>query len=215
MDEITGITLAFHCPVEPDERLYCHRCKHRLLDFTETADGDIANAVRAVNGTVCGKFKKSQMSNQFLRYAATAMIVTTIALPVLAQEKLNERSEQASRDTCATEENVFICATEDVFIGTVVEYMPEPVGGNEKFLQAIKANLRYPKGLTSNGRVYVAFVVDTTGELKDFSIMRGFHPLADEEALRVLKELNYRFKPGRQAGKPVSMRFVMPIVFQR
>jgi protein TonB len=93
--------------------------------------------------------------------------------------------------------------------------MSEPVGGYEKFLAAIKANLRYPEGLTANGRVYVAFVVDTTGELNDFSIMRGFHPLADEEALRVLRELNYRFKPSRQAGKPVSMRFVMPIVFER
>lgn len=207
MNEITGITLAFHCPVKPDGRLYCHRCKHTVLDFTESVEGDLAQAVRGANGTVCGKFKKSQMSNQFLRYAATAVVVTTMALPVMAQEKRNERCEQASRDTCVTEE--------DVFIGTVVEYMPEPVGGNEKFLQTIKANLRYPNGLTSNGRVYVAFVVDATGELKDFSIMRGFHPLADEEALRVLKELNYRFKPGRQAGKPVSVRFVMPIVFER
>ncbi len=207
MDEITGITLAFHCPVKPDERLYCDRCKHKVLDFTESVEADLARAVRAANGTVCGKFKKSQMSNQFLRYAATAMVVTTMALPVMAQEKPNEQCEQASRDTCATEE--------DIFIGTVVEYMPEPVGGNKKFLAAIKANLRYPQGLTSNGRVYVAFVVDTTGELRDFSIMRGFHPLADQEALRVLRELNYRFRPGRQAGKPVSMRFVMPIVFHR
>ena len=207
MNEIAGITLAFHCPVEPDERLYCQRCKHKVLDFTETAEGDIANAVQAANGPVCGKFRKSQMSDHFLRYAATAMIVTTMALPVLGQEKGKEGCQQTSRDRCATEE--------DVFIGTIVEYMPEPVGGNEKFLAAIKANLRYPEGLTSNGRVYVAFVVDTTGELKDFSIMRGFHPLADHEALRVLKELNYRFKPGRQAGKPVSMRFVIPIVFER
>ena len=206
MDEITGITLAFHCPVKPNGHLYCHRCKHKVIDFTGSVEADVAKAVRAANGTVCGKFKKSQMSHQFLRYAATAMIATTMALPVVAQEKANERSKQASRDTCAAEE--------DVFLGTVVEYMPEPVGGNEKFLQAIKANLRYPKGLTSNGRVYVAFVVDATGELKDFSIMRGFHPLADEEALRVLRDLNYRFKPGRQAGKPISMRFVMPIMFE-
>lgn len=207
MNEITGITLAFHCPMKPDGRLYCHRCKHTVLDFTKSVEGDLAQAVQAANGTVCGKFKKSQMSIQFFRYATTAMIVTTMALPVVAQEKPNERCEHASCDTCATEE--------DVFIETVVEYMPEPVGGNEKFLAAIKTNLRYPEGLTVNGRVYVAFVVDTTGELKDFSIMRGFHPLADEEALRALRELNYHFKPGRQAGKPVSMRFVMPIVFER
>lgn len=207
MDEITGITLAFHCPVQPDERSYCHQCKHKVVDLTESVEGDLAQAVRAPSGTVCGKFKKSQMSHQFLRYAATAMIVTTIALPVLAQEKAKEGGQQTSRDTTAKEE--------DVFIGTVVEHMPEPIGGNEKFLRAIKANLRYPKGLTTNGRVYVAFVVDTTGELKDFSIMRGFHPLADEEALRLLRGLNYRFKPGRQGGKPVLMRFVMPIVFER
>jgi TonB family protein len=193
--------------MKPDGRLYCHRCKHTVLDFTKCVEGDPPQAVRAANGTVCGKFKKSQMSNQFLRYVATAMVVTTMALPVMAQEKPDERCEQASRDTSATEE--------DVFIGTIVEYMAEPVGGNEKFMATIKANLRYPEGLTGNGRVYVAFVVDTTGELKDFSIMRGFHPLADQEALRVLRELNYRFKPGRQAGKPVSTRFVMPIVSER
>jgi TonB family protein len=207
MNEITGITLAFHCPMKPDGRLYCDRCKHTVLDFTESVEAELAQAVRAANGTVCGKFRKSQMSDQFLRYAATAMIVTTMALPVLGQENKKEGYHQTPPDTSVIED--------DVFIGTIVEYMPEPVGGNEKFLAAIKANLRYPEGLTSNGRVYVAFVVDTTGELRDFSIMRGFHPRADQEALRVLRDLNYRFRPGRQAGKPVSTRFVMPIVFER
>src|SRR5687768_1578395 len=113
MNEITGISLAFHCPVEPDERLFCHRCKHQVLDFTDKEAGDVAKAVRDAHGMVCGKFKRSQMSDQFLKYAATAMIVTTMAVPVLGQQKV-DGPQTTTPDTCVTEE--------DVFPGTIVEY---------------------------------------------------------------------------------------------
>lgn len=206
MSEIKGTNLGFHCPVEPDEQLFCHRCRRQILDFTDKSAGDLEKAVRAANGPVCGKFRKSQLSDQFLKYAATAMIVTTMAVPVPGQQTRDRRHQTVCADTCATEE--------DVFLGTIVEFMAEPVGGNERFIAAIKAHVRYPKGLTGNGKVYVAFMIDTTGRLSDFCIVRGFHPLADQEALRVLSQLNYPFKPARRGGKPVAMRFVMPIEFK-
>lgn len=206
MSEIKGTNLSFHCPVEPDEQLFCHRCRRQVLDFTDKSAGDLENAVGAANGTVCGIFRKSQMSDQFLKYAATAMIVTTMAMPVLGQQTTDRGHQTASADTCATEE--------DVFLGTIVESMPEPVGGNERFIAEIKAHVRYPKGLTGNGKVYVGFMIDTAGRLSDFCIMRGFHPLADQEALRVLSDLNYPFKPACRGGKPVAMRFVIPIEFK-
>jgi protein TonB len=49
--------------------------------------------------------------------------------------------------------------------------------------------------------------------MKDVRLIKGFNELADKEAVRVLSTLNYPFNPGRQRGKPVKTRLVIPITF--
>ena len=98
----------------------------------------------------------------------------------------------------------------------VVEVQPEYPGGMGKWNEYVKSSLRYPKdavGKKVEGTVYVQFVVLETGKLSEFQLIRGISPSCDKEALRLCKE-SIDWKPGKQNGKTVKVRFVMPIKFR-
>ncbi|WP_139921815.1 energy transducer TonB [Hymenobacter sp. DG01] len=95
------------------------------------------------------------------------------------------------------------------------EVMPSFPGGQQALLQYIGQNTRYPgKALRRGveGKVFVKFVVDTTGVVSNVRIDKGVDPLLDTEAVHVVKNLP-RFEPGRQDGRPVPVYFTVPITF--
>ncbi|GAB3321858.1 hypothetical protein GCM10027299_16910 [Larkinella ripae] len=101
----------------------------------------------------------------------------------------------------------------DVF--TVVEQNPEFPGGMPALGRFITDNIRYPeaaKRALVSGRVFVNFVVNVDGSIQDVQILRGIGFGADEEALRVVKAMP-RWKPGMQGGKPVRVRYNLPMNF--
>jgi protein TonB len=103
---------------------------------------------------------------------------------------------------------------EEIF--TVVENQPQPVGGYETFYKYIYEEIKYPTfALRSNveGRVFVQFVVEKDGRLTDFVVARGIGAGCDEEALRVLRGAP-SWQPGKQRGKPVRVRMILPITFK-
>jgi periplasmic protein TonB len=98
---------------------------------------------------------------------------------------------------------------------TVVEKMPEFPGGENALIEFLKKQIKYPedaKDLGISGTVYTSFVVGTDGKLKESKIIKGVHPILDEEALRVLEKMP-AWKPGKQKGKPVNVSYVLPIKF--
>jgi len=62
------------------------------------------------------------------------------------------------------------------------------------------------------GRVYVQFVVNKKGQVKNPHVIRGIGGGCDKEALRVIKQA--KFKPGLQRGRPVKVQMSLPIVFR-
>lgn len=85
-------------------------------------------------------------------------------------------------------------------------------GGDIGLKKFINENLRYPKtGECVTGKVYVGFIVDTLGNVKDIEIKRGITPSTDEEAIRVVKMLT--FIPGTRFGRPIETKMVLPISF--
>jgi TonB family protein len=77
--------------------------------------------------------------------------------------------------------------------------------------QFIRDNLIYPSGQCLEGRVYVSFIVDTIGNVKDVEIKRGLSEEADKEAVRIVTLLT--FIPGTFHGEPAEMKLVLPISF--
>jgi TonB family protein len=82
-------------------------------------------------------------------------------------------------------------------------------------LNYIAKNVKYPPVARENGiegRVYVTFVVDKLGNIKDARILKGIGGGCDEEALRVIN-LMPQWIPGKQDGVPVQVQYNLPINF--
>ncbi len=98
----------------------------------------------------------------------------------------------------------------------IVEEMPEFPGGDAGRLKYLSANTKYPesaKEIGLQGTVYVGFVVNEKGKVVEVELLRGIGGGCDEEALRVVKNMP-DWKPGRQSGNEVRVRFSMPICFR-
>jgi periplasmic protein TonB len=97
-----------------------------------------------------------------------------------------------------------------------VEHMPEPKGGMQAFMEYVARNVKYTRqarSLDIEGKVFVQFVVDTEGSITEAKVLRGVGAGLDEEALRVIKNAP-PWNPGRQGGRKVKVRMVIPISFQ-
>ena len=98
----------------------------------------------------------------------------------------------------------------------VVEEMPEfPGGGMSALMSYLKDNMRYPasaKEKGTQGRVTVQFVVDKDGSIKEPKLLRSVDKDMDAEALRLISNMP-KWKPGRQKGQPVAVKYTVPVMF--
>jgi protein TonB len=178
-----------------------------VLDFTSKTDEELREELEKSSGRVCGLFKKSQLSSQFLKYVAATFIATSITAPALGQKVLEWDSLRNEREKFEGEKD------EEIFLGIIVETHAAPIGGYNRFYAAVAKTMKYPEGLSEKGKVFVEFIIDTAGRMTDVKVIKGLNELAEKEAIRVFSVLNYPFEPGRQRGKAVRTRMVMPILF--
>ena len=100
---------------------------------------------------------------------------------------------------------------EDQQVFVVVEKMPQLIGG----LAGLQRKITYPELARKagiEGRVYIEFVVDKHGNVLNPKVVRGIGGGCDTEALKVVSKA--RFTPGMQRGRPVNVRYSLPIVFK-
>lgn len=96
-----------------------------------------------------------------------------------------------------------------------VEDPPKFIGEQEALLHFIKQHLQYPgeaRKAQIAGKVEVQFIVEKDGTITNIEVVWALGKGCDEEALRVMK-LMPKWKPGKQSGRAVRVRFTMPIVF--
>ena len=104
--------------------------------------------------------------------------------------------------------------TKETFI--IVEEMPEFPGGEAGRVKFLRDNMVYPRQAKETGiqgKVYIGFVVDETGQVVEAKLLRGIGGGCDEEALRVINAMP-KWKPGRQTGKAVRVQFSIDIDFR-
>ncbi len=98
----------------------------------------------------------------------------------------------------------------------IVEENPRFPGGEEACMKWLADNIRYPSICVEQGiqgRVYAQFVVNKDGSIVDIKIVRSPDPYLSKEAERVLK-LMPKWSPGKQRGKPVRVKFSLPVMFR-
>lgn len=102
-----------------------------------------------------------------------------------------------------------------VFI--VVEEMPQFPGGQTAMFKFISDNLMYPAIAQANGiqgRVICQFIVNTDGSISGIEVVRSSgDPSLNKEAVRLIRSMP-NWTPGKQRGKPVRVRYTIPINFK-
>ena len=98
----------------------------------------------------------------------------------------------------------------------VVEVMPQFPGGQIAMMKYIMENMKYPEQAMKEriqGRVTVRFIVEKDGSISDVKPVLSVHPLLNKEAVRVVKSMP-KWSPGKHNGKPVRVRFNLPVMFK-
>ena len=130
---------------------------------------------------------------------------------IVSSEELNQAVEIKYVPVAVEEEE-----PEEQTIFEVVENMPDFPGGQAALMQYLAKNIKYPTIAQENGtqgRVIVQFVVNRDGSIVDAKVVRSVDPYLDKEALRVINTMP-KWKPGMQRGKPVRVKFTVPVMFR-
>ena len=133
---------------------------------------------------------------------ATAISCLLLGLPCAA------RAQAVKPDTVAQAK-----------VYTQVEQMPQLPKANRKYtgqeavVAAIQRACRYPAEALRNGvqgTVLVGFTVNPHGQVRDVRVEKGLSPDLDEATVAAVKTLPL-FRPGKQGGQPVAVRYTVPI----
>lgn len=153
--------------------------------------------------------------------------------PVVVDTILPSQSTQVATDIAlASQENVIPDGTGSGFgdslipggDGTgseeplfLVEVMPTFKGGDlTKFREWVAKRTNYPAAAMENkirGTVFLTFIVEKDGSVSNVTVLKGVHPLLDEEAVKAISD-SPKWSPGLQRGQPVRVRFQIPLTFQ-
>lgn len=124
---------------------------------------------------------------------------------VVASSPASQVQENMSESVHESDDEVYL----------IVEEMPLFPGGNEGMTEFIIQNITYPEKARQNsiqGTVYVSFIINKNGKVEKPEIVRGVSPELDAESIRVVEAMP-DWKPGIQRGKPVSVRYTVPMNF--
>ena len=107
-------------------------------------------------------------------------------------------------------------AEESEGVFDVVEQMPEFPGGVGEMMKFVSMNVKYPEEAMKNGiagRVVVQFIVEMDGTISHVKVFRKVNDALDAEAVRVIQAMP-KWKPGKQRGREVRVKYTMPISFR-
>lgn len=106
--------------------------------------------------------------------------------------------------------------TSDTTVFVVVDKMPEFPGGQQALFNYLSNNVKYPKDAQEQGiegRVICQYIVEKDGSIGNITVVRtSGNESLDNEAVRVIQSMP-NWKPGLQRGKPVRVKYTIPINF--
>jgi TonB family protein len=197
-----------------------YACSQADESFTETENISEENYVYVIDGSVYNITQEQlfeiltpdeiesqeliQEGPDLLKYGSST---TTGIVKISSKEKVfNEKWVETDISTDVNNKQTYM----------IVEHMPEFPGGKEALKKYLKEALNYPEEAQSNGiegRVYVQFVIDENGEIKNAKLLRSPNLLLGQEALRVINEMP-DWTPGSQKDVAVRVHYTLPITFE-
>lgn len=159
-------------------------------------------------------------SNRWMMLKALFVIpVATLAVSVFANTTdMRSMAKAANTTANSISTNNMQTKQSDKKIYKVVEEMPKFKGGDAKLMEFLMMNMKYPESAIKakqQGRAVVGFVVGKDGTVSDVYIERSTgYDVLDNEAMRVVKSMP-AWEPGKQKGKPVDVKYFVPITFRQ
>lgn len=128
----------------------------------------------------------------------------------------DKKYEIIETDVCGKRTTIQLFADNDSLIASLkiidkryyysnLSYQAEYPGGEKMLNKFLENNIMYPEEAREQGikgKVYLSFIVDEKGFVKDANVVSGVHKLIDDEALRVIK-LIPKWVPATKNGVPV------------
>ena len=177
-------------------------------------------------GTINGKFSLETYEGNVLTFSSIGMQDFSVIVPEGGAKSMTIAMTKAilsfpemevvgfaPEETEDNQEETLSAESEEHFV--VLELMPEFPGGMGECYKFFSRNIKYPAAASKagiQGKVIVEFLVKEDGNIADISVKQGINPELDAEAMRVVSIMP-QWKPGEQRGKPVSVRYEMPIIF--
>ncbi|SET90664.1 energy transducer TonB [Hymenobacter actinosclerus] len=95
------------------------------------------------------------------------------------------------------------------------EKSPVFKGGNDSLVIFLQRNAQWPDSLARfiKGKVRVQFIIDECGNVRTPRVVQSLNPLADAEALRLVRLLSGRFTPGSLDGRSWAVGIILPVTF--
>ncbi len=104
---------------------------------------------------------------------------------------------------------------ESIVTSAILDSQPEFPGGMKKFYTYVGRNFRTPEIDNENMiRIFVSFVVEKDGSMTAIHVNKDPGYGLGTEAIRVLKSLKTKWKPGIINSQPVRTAYSLPIVVQ-
>ena len=101
-------------------------------------------------------------------------------------------------------------------IYSIAEVMPEYPGGNQAMMQFLGNNIVYPESCKEEGIegvVFISFVIDEAGDLRDLKVLRSPDDRLSANAIEVVGKMP-QWKPGMNAGEPVKVQYNLPVKYK-
>lgn len=134
---------------------------------------------------------------------------------------IKAKAEKEQQRKLALAEKIKLTPTYKDESGNIVYYKsevdPSYNGGMDELSKYLRKNLKYPEGVTDEGTVFVDFIIDAKGRVRDVLATDAVGENVDfrfkEEAVRVVSAMP-GWNAGRQNGKAVDVAFSVPITFE-
>ena len=159
-------------------------------------------------------------SNRWMMLKALFVIpVATLAVSVFANTSdMSSMAKAANTTANSISTNDMQTKQSDIKSSDKVEVMPEFKGGNKAMMEFLMMNMKYPESAVKakqQGKAVVGFVVKKDGTVSDVYIVKSTgYDVLDNEAMRVVKSMP-AWEPGKQKGKPVDVKYFVPITFRQ
>lgn len=161
-------------------------------------------------------------TEEILKYVPPVVVDS---IPITEQKLIT--TDEALTQTTDSETSVYGNGFgEEIFTGEgsggdgeeffLVEVMPTFKGGGlDEFRKWVNRRTNYPQEAIDakiRGTVFLTFVVEKDGSVSNVTVLKGVHPLLDNEAIKAISE-SPKWSPGLQRGQPVRVRYQIPLSF--